>query len=489
MTWGPGWIWAIIEWRDLFIPMVRFIDLFVLGMLMIYSVNALFQMVTAYLELLHVRRESETITPWWLLTGKVTLPISILVPAYNEEKTIVESVRSLLALHYPDFEVIVVNDGAKDRTMKVLIEAFELERVNRVYPQSAPCKRILGICASRRYPNLTVVDKENGGKSDALNAALNLSRNPLVCMVDADSMLEPDSLLRMVRPFILEPETMMAVGGKIRIANGCEVKSGQVVKARIPRTFLPLMQTVEYIRAFQMARLSWSRVQSVVILSGAFCLYKRMPTLKVGGLSHGTVGEDMELTVKLHRYFLEHKIPYQVRYLPDPVCWTEAPSTWKILKSQRTRWARGMLEVLYKHRDMIFSPRYRMPGSLGLGYFFLFDALGPIIEALGYIIIPVCALTGILNWSFLLAYLGMLFVFGVFVSVGCLFLEEVLSEEQSPPRDLLILTLCAVVENFGYRQLNSFWRIRAAWQFLRKKQGWGTMVRTGFQKSPATPKP
>jgi cellulose synthase/poly-beta-1,6-N-acetylglucosamine synthase-like glycosyltransferase len=474
------------EWREFFIPAVRFIDLWVLSMLGIYCLHYLFQMVTAYRELLHVRREASAITPWWLLTGRVTLPISILVPAYNEEKTIVESVRSLLSLHYPDFEVLVVNDGSKDHTMRVLIDAFQLERVQRVYPLSAPCKPIHAVCASRRYPNLTVVDKENGGKSDALNAGLNLSRCPLVCMVDADSMLEPDSLLRMVRPFILEPERMVAVGGKIRIANGCEVRGGQVVKAQIPRTFLPLMQTVEYIRAFQMARLSWSRVQSVVILSGAFCLYKRAPTLQVGGLSHGTVGEDMELTVKLHRHFLENKIPYQVRYLPDPVCWTEAPSTLKILKSQRTRWARGMLEVLHKHRDMIFSPRHGMPGMLGLGYFFLFDAIGPFIELMGFLIIPTCWLAGILNTPFLLSYLGLLFVFGVFVSVGCLFLEEITSKDQSSPRDLLILTLCAVAENFGYRQLNSLWRIRAVYQFFRKKQGWGKMVRTGFQKTPTT---
>jgi cellulose synthase/poly-beta-1,6-N-acetylglucosamine synthase-like glycosyltransferase len=288
----------------------------------------------------------------------------------------------------------------------------------------------------------------------------------------------------MVRPFILEPEQMVAVGGKIRIANGCEVRGGQVVKAAIPRHYLPLMQTVEYIRAFQMARLSWSRVQSVVILSGAFCLYKRAPTLKVGGLSHGTVGEDMELTIKLHRHFKENRIPYQVRYLPDPVCWTEAPSTLRILRAQRTRWARGMLEVLFKHRDMILSPRYGLPGTLGLGYFFFFDGIGPFIEALGFVIIPTCWLAGILNTPFLLAYLGLLFTFGVFISVGCLFLEEVTSHDAHPPRDLLILTACAVVENFGYRQLNSFWRIHAMWQFIRKKQGWGRMIRTGFQKSP-----
>lgn len=469
--------------RDVVLPLIRFLDTGVLAMLILYAVHFLFQMATAYMELARVKRESVAVSPWWLLTGKISLPISMLVPAYNEEKTIVESVRSLLALQYPDFEVIVINDGSKDRTMNVMIDAFELERVSRLYPQSAPCRTIRAVCASRRYPNLTVVDKENGGKSDALNAGLNLSRKPLVCMVDADSILEPDSLLRMVRPFVLDPERTIAVGGKIRIVNGCEIRSGQVTRVRIPTTLLPLLQTVEYIRAFQMARLSWSRIQSVVILSGAFCLYQRAATLKVGGLSHGTVGEDMELTVKLHRYYRENRIPYQVRYLPDPVCWTESPSTLKILRSQRTRWARGMLEVLSKHRDMIFSPRFGAPGTMGLGYFFVFDAVGPMVELTGLILIPTAWLLGFLNTPFLLAYLGLLFMFGVFVSVGSLFLEELTSKDKSPPRDLLILTLCAVAENFGYRQLNSLWRIHAVYQFVRKKQGWGKMVRTGFQKA------
>jgi cellulose synthase/poly-beta-1,6-N-acetylglucosamine synthase-like glycosyltransferase len=306
-------------------------------------------------------------------------------------------------------------------------------------------------------------------------------------MVDADSMLEPDALLRMVRPFILDPERMVAVGGKIRIANGCEVRGGQVVRVVLPRRFLPLMQTVEYIRSFQMARLGWSRMHAIVVLSGAFCLFQRLPTLRVGGLSHNTVGEDMELTVKLHRYFRENRIPYKIRYLPDPVCWTECPSTLKILGAQRSRWARGMFEVLSKHRDMIFRPRYGPPGVVGLGYCFLIDGVGPLIELAGLVLIPAAWLLGIINLPFLLASLGFMFAFGVFVSVICLFLEEATSKDQLPPRDLALLTGCAVLENFGYRQLNSLWRIRGLWQFFRKKQGWGTMVRTGFQKTPAAP--
>jgi len=472
-----------IEWRDIFVPGVRFVDAWVLAMLAIYAVTYLFQLTTALLELLQSYRKIVSATPWWILTGKVTFPISIIVPAYNEEKTIVESVRSMLSLKYPDFEVVVTNDGSKDRTLAVMTEAFDLKPTQRLYQMSLSCKPFRGVYSSTRYPRLLVIDKENGGRSDALNASLNLSRSPLVCAVDADSMLEPDALLRLVRPFLLEPEEMVAAGGKIRVVNGCEVDGGRVVRAKLPRKLLPLYQTVEYIRSFQIARLSWSKTQSVTIISGAFGLFKRNAVVRVGGFAHNTVGEDMELTVKLHKYFQKNKIKYQIRYLSDPVCWTEVPASLKILRAQRSRWSRGMLEVLFKHRDMVLHPGYGLPGIFGLGYFFFFDAIGPIIELLGYFVIPTCWLMGILNTPFFLAYLGLLFMFGVFVSVGSLFLEEITSEEQRPAKDLLILTLVAFVENFGYRQLNSMWRIEGWWQFLRKKQSWGTMTRAGFTKS------
>jgi cellulose synthase/poly-beta-1,6-N-acetylglucosamine synthase-like glycosyltransferase len=437
--------------------------------------------------LLYSHRRIGSAPPWWVLTSRVTFPISIIVPAYNEEKTIVESLRSMLALEYPDFEIIVTNDGSTDQTLAVLTEAFELRRSDRMFPLAIPCRPIRGVYTSARYPSLTIVDKENGRRSDALNAALNLARNPLICVVDADSMLEPDALLRLVRPFVLNPEWMLAVGGRIRVANGCEVRAGRVVKPGLSHQWVPLFQTVEYIRSFQIARLSWSRIRSVIIVSGAFGLFRRQAVLEVGGFYHDTVGEDMELTVKLHRYFREKQLRYEVRYLSDPVCWTEVPSNLKVLRSQRTRWARGMLEVLWRHRVMIFSPRYGMPGMFGLGYFFIFDAVGPILELLGMIIIPSCWIAGVLNVESFLALVGLLCMFGVFVSVGSLFLEEITSTEKSSPHDLAIMTLAALLENFGYRQLNSVWRIEGLWQYLRGKKGWGTMTRAGFTKAKGGP--
>jgi cellulose synthase/poly-beta-1,6-N-acetylglucosamine synthase-like glycosyltransferase len=474
-----------LDLKHLFLPLTRLVDLWVLCAVTIYAGCYIFQLLSAFIEVRRTLRQGKSVTPWWLLTSKVNLPISICVPAYNEEKSIVESTRSLLGLHYPDFEVIIANDGSKDNTLKVMTEAFDLKPVRRVYPHSVPCAKIRGVYASARYSRLTVVDKENGRRADAINAALNLARNPLVCVVDADSMLEPDALLRLVRPFILEPEEMVAAGGKIRVVNGCEIRSGHVVKVGLASRLVPLFQTIEYIRSFQIARLSWSRIQSVMIVSGAFGLFKRDLVLKVGGYFHATVGEDFELVVRIHRYCHDHKIRYKICYLPDPVCWTEVPPNLKILRSQRVRWARGMLEVLWRHRGMIFRPKYGLPGVYGLGYFFIFDAVGPFFEGLGYIVIPTCWLLGVLNTQFFLAFMGLLFIFGVFVSVGSLFLEELGSTEKSSPKDLAILTLCAFAENFGYRQLNTLWRIEGWWHFLQKKQGWGTMTRAGFTQKPA----
>jgi len=473
--------------RDIFLSAVWYFNGLVLTLLIVQSFIYSWQLGTAYLESRSAQHSALSTKTSWLLAGDFTFPISILVPAYNEQATLEQNIRSLLALHYPDFEVIVVNDGSKDRTLQAVIEAFDLKPADRAYQQAVPHKPILGIYGNPRYPRLLVVDKENGGRSDALNAALDLARCPLFCEVDADSMLDSEALLLAVRPFIQEPERMIAVGGQIRIVNGCEVRNGRVIKAKLPASLLPLLQVVEYTRSFVMARLSWSRMQSIMIVSGAFGLFKRPAAIRVGGFSQNTVGEDMELVVKLHRYYRENGIPYAMRYLPDPVCWTEAPSTLRSLRSQRTRWQRGMLEVLVKHRRMIFSPRYGVPGVVGMGYFFIFDALGPIVEAIGHVVVPLCWLAGILNLSFFLAYLSLTCVFGVFISVGALFLEEISGNQVARARDLAILTFCAVIENLGYRQLNNFWRIQGLWQFLRKKKGWGDMARTGFQVRQAKP--
>ena len=417
---------------------------------------------------------------WRLYAGEAPA-IAVLAPAYNEEVTVIESVKSLLALHYPDFEVLLVNDGSKDRTLEVLIEEFGLSPVERFYELAVDHKPIRGLYASERLPRLLVVDKENGGKSDALNAGINVARAPLFCSMDADSLLEPDALLRAVRPFVEEPTRTVAVGGTIRIANGSRIESGQVVKLRLPTNFLALVQIVEYLRAFLMARLALSAMQSLTVISGAFGLFKREPVIEVGGYSHGTVGEDMELVIKLHRLFRERKQDYRIDFIPEPVCWTEVPDSLTILGRQRARWQRGALETFFRHKIMLFNPRYGRIGFLGMGHVLLVDVLGPIVEVIGYFLVPLLWAAGLLAFDYLLAFLAITFTFGIFVSVATLILEEAELRRFPKARDLAVLTAVAVAENFGYRQLANLWRLRGWWQFLRKQQGWGTMTRKGFK--------
>jgi cellulose synthase/poly-beta-1,6-N-acetylglucosamine synthase-like glycosyltransferase len=412
-------------------------------------------------------------------------PISLLAPAFNEELTVVESVRSLLALQYPDFEVLLINDGSKDGTLARVITEFGLSPVQRYVDTQVPHVAIRGFYASAALPRLLVIDKENGGKADALNAGINACRTSLFCAMDADSILEPDALLRVVRPFIDEPHLTIAAGGTIRIANGCTIDSGRVTAVRLPRNFLALVQIMEYLRAFLMARLALSKMQVLTVISGAFGLFKRQRVVEVGGYSHGTVGEDMELVLKLHRHMRDLKVPYRIEFIAEPVCWTECPEDASVLGRQRSRWQRGALECFAKHKAMCFNPRYGRIGFLGFGQILLVDVIGPLVEILGYVLVPLLYGLGLLALPWLLAFLSVTFTFGVFVSVATLILEEVQLRRFPRAREIAILAFVAVIENFGYRQLSNLWRLQGWWQFLRKQQSWGTMTRKGFGGSPA----
>lgn len=445
---------------------------------------SLIQLPAAWIELRRHSQAEDTESGWQLLISDVAVPISVLVPAYNEEATIVANVRSMQFLQYPDIEIVVVNDGSTDRTLDVLIEAFSLKPVVRAHELNLTHAPVRGLYASDLHPRLLIVDKENGkGKADATNAAVNFSRNPLFCVVDADSLLEPEALLRSVRPFMENPAEMVAVGGTIRILNGCTVREGQIVDVGLPNKFIPLVQSMEYIRAFLVTRLAWSHWGMLSIVSGAFGIFRRNLTLEVGGFSSDSHGEDYDYVVKLHRHMRDQKRPYAMRYVPEPVCWTEAPESLKVLGTQRKRWQRGALQVISKNKDMILNPRYGKFGMLGLIHNMLIDVLGPIAEISGYLLLPLFWAIGALNVEFILAFTALFMVFGIFYSVSTLILEEMELRRTPRARDLLLLGLVAIVENFGYRQINSMWRIIGWWQFLRKQNDWGTMPRKNLAAS------
>ena len=266
------------------------------------------------------------------------IPISVVVPAFNESASIITSVKAMLQLEYPQYELIVVNDGSADDTLEKLIDAFDMQEFPEAYRARVECAAVKRVYRSTRVGNLRVVDKENGGsKADAANAGVNMCRYPLVCIVDADSVLQPDSLRRVVRPFLEDPTTI-AVGGTVRIANGCTVRQGFLEKVGLPRNFLALVQVVEYLRAFLFGRMGWSPINGLLIISGAFGLFHKETLVEAGGYNPKAVGEDMELVLRLHRLMKAKQKPYRITFVPDPVCWTDAPENLRDLKGQRVRW-------------------------------------------------------------------------------------------------------------------------------------------------------
>ena len=408
-------------------------------------------------------------------------PISILVPAYNEEAGIVDSVRSLLALDYPATELVVVSDGSTDATVERMVEAFDLRPADRPTPPFLDHKPVRGVYVPRGRLRLILIDKDNGGKADSLNAGINFARFPLVCGIDADSILEQDALVKAAMPFVEDPLRTVATGGVVRIANGCRIVQGRVAEVALPRTRLPMFQVVEYLRAFLAARTGWSAVNGLLIISGAFGIFRKDAVIAAGGYRTDTVGEDMELVVRLHRTMRELSRDYRIVYVPDPVCWTEAPESTRILRRQRRRWQQGTLETLVSHRRMLLSPRFRAAGLLAMPSVLVFEVLGPLIELAGYAVSLVAWLTGVISLGALGAFFALAFLYGMVLSLGAVVLEDAAFGRYPSRRDVARIILYSVAENLGYRQLTHVWKVEAFWTLWRGG-GWGTMERKGLSR-------
>lgn len=406
-------------------------------------------------------------------------PISIIAPAYNEEAVILESVKSMLQLHYPEFEVIVVNDGSTDRTLEILRGRYRLKKSLRPYQMLIPCRDIKGIYTSEDYPNLVVVDKINGQKADAQNAGINVSKYPLFSVLDSDSLLEPDVMLKLVRPF-LDDEKTIAAGGIVRIANGCRIVAGEVVEIGLSPKWLPNFQVVEYLRAFLFGRVGWDVFNSLLIISGAFGLFKKDVVIGIGGYKQDTVGEDMEIVVRMHRQMREKREPYRITFIPEPVCWTEAPETLKVLGRQRNRWQRGLMDSLWTHKKMLLNPRYGLVGLFAMPFFFFFEMLGPVVELTGYVIFAASLYFHIINIQFAVLFLLVAIVLGIVLSLIALVLEELSFRKYPKYSQVLKLFFFAIFENMGYRQIHTWWRVKGIIDFLKGSKQWGKMERKEF---------
>jgi cellulose synthase/poly-beta-1,6-N-acetylglucosamine synthase-like glycosyltransferase len=436
-----------------------------------------------------------TVLAWFGMTGEVrarrhvaldevfrsplTPGISVLVPAFNEEAVIVESVRSLLGLRYPRHEVVVVSDGSTDNTIDVLNEAFDIAPVRKALRNGVSTAPVRGTYVSRRDRRLVVVDKDNGGRSDALNVGLRAARHPYVCVIDADSLLEADALLKVSKPILDDPDVLAATGGTIRIANNCRVDHGRVVQARVPTKALPTVQVLEYLRAFLVGRVGWSRMNALGIISGAFGLFHRSLVETVGGYSTETVGEDFELTLRLHRYLHERDEPYRIAFVSDPVCWTEVPDDLATLSRQRRRWQRGLWEGLRRHQRMFFNPHYGVVGLVVIPYFAIFEFLSPVFALFGLLVTVLLWVLGVVSTSYILLFLAVSIGMGLLLTTAALSLEE-LAFRRYRRGEMVRLLGYAVLENFGYHQLHDIWRTIGYLDIARGKKGWGEQKRRGF---------
>jgi cellulose synthase/poly-beta-1,6-N-acetylglucosamine synthase-like glycosyltransferase len=420
-----------------------------------------------------------------VLSSANTPPITIIAPAYNEEANIEDSVRAFLQVVYPSLNLVVVNDGSKDGTMARLRERFALVPTDLVVRGDLKTKPIRGLYRSPLDDRLLVVDKENGGKADALNVGINVARTPLVCCVDADSVIDRRALLRMVEPYLYSDKAVVAVGGTVMPANGSRIRDGIVEESGMPSSWLARFQLVEYVRAFVFARMGFNRLGGNLIISGAFGLFSREAVISAGGYEPKTVGEDAELVVRIHRTMREKKRPYQVMHISDPVCFTEVPENLKILGRQRDRWQRGLVDTLWRHRRMMLNPRYGAIGLISLPVFLLFELLAPFIELTGYVLFVKSIIMGSMDALFVGLFFAFSFVWGLLLSVQGLVLETLDRPGIRPLRQHLMLALIAALEGFGYRQMTLWFRVRGVLKFLTGEKAWGEMTRKGLGRKKA----
>jgi cellulose synthase/poly-beta-1,6-N-acetylglucosamine synthase-like glycosyltransferase len=421
----------------------------------------------------------------WMKNTSLAPPISIIVPAHNEEKSIRVAVRKLLELDYPELEIIVVNDGSEDGTLEEMQQEFQLRPVRAVYVSQVKSAPVRALYRSETEPMLVVIDKKAAGsKADAVNAGLNAANSPYVCVVDADSVLEPDALLRIMLPVMQDPERVVAVGGIVRVLNGSKFEADQL-RARLPRKSIEVIQVIEYLRAFLIGREAWAEGNMLTIISGAFGVFRTDLVRAVGGYRAGAIGEDVDLVARLHRYLLDLGSDYRISFLPDPVCWTEVPSDMKSLGRQRARWHKGLLDVLWINRDMLLCPRYGRIGCLAFPYLWLFELIAPMIEVTGLITIIVAAMLGMLSRGFFLQFLIFGYAFATMISIGSVLQEEITYRRYNDWKDMARLITFCFFEHFPYRQLHMFWRLQGLWQYLRGDNDWGALKRKGFASASA----
>ena len=454
---------------------------FCMGFTILLSIIYIIQMFVSFFRVRHDYSRNFSDDYKRYIDSDNLLPISLIIPAFNEQENIVQNIRSLMKIDYPMFEIIVVNDGSTDKTAELVISAFEMHPIETSIRCQIKTQNIRNVYYSKKYPCLTFVDKENGGKSDALNAGINISSYPLFTCLDADSRLEKDALLRLAVEFIKDSRTVVA-GGLVRIANGSKIVDGELRGFTMPKSIVERFQIVEYYRSFLSGRVFWSATNSLLIVSGAFGLFRKQAVIDVGGYKTNTIGEDMEIIIHIHRYMRKNHKKYKVTFNELSVCWTQGPMSMKDIRSQRRRWQIGLMDSLITHFGMTLNPRYGAVGLLSIPYNWIFEFFGAIVEVLGYFIIPFSLIMGELNMFFFVIYFLLAVMLGVILSEGSLVLEQYTHRGAMTARQSIAISIYAILENFGYRQLITIYRVEGIIKYRKLRKSWGKVKRKEFEQ-------
>lgn len=412
--------------------------------------------------------------------------ISVIAPAFNESVTIISNVRSLLTLNYPRFEVVIVNDGSTDDTLEKLVSEFQLVEVDFIFNPVLPSKPVNRIYKStnKAYKRLIVVDKENGkSKADAVNAGINVSAFPYFLNTDVDCILDNDTLLMLIQPFLTEKKRVIATGAPLRMANSCGVDAGMLTDVQPPKSLLPRFQEVEYVRSYIMGKMGWSHIDAVPNVSGGLGLFDKEVAIKAGGYDPKSFGEDMDIVVRMCKYMCEVKEDYAIKYIPQTLCWTEGPSTLKVFIRQRVRWARGLWQIFAAHFKVLFNPKYRRLGLIVFPYNFFFELLAPIVEFTGILYYIYIIIMGYVNWPFAIILLVFVYTFSILVTTVALLWDQITFRQYKSWGDVLSLCGMAFIEPFIYHPLIVYASIKGYLnQIVGKKHIWGNMQRKGFKQ-------
>ncbi|MFC6101615.1 glycosyltransferase family 2 protein [Olivibacter domesticus] len=452
-----------------------------LTLLLIYALLAFFSLIAVK----RYKRLDDLQSLNDLVASSLTPGITVLAPAYNEGLTIIMNVRSLLTLNYPNYEVIIINDGSEDTTLLQMEEEFDLLLIDYAYNERIITQPVKGVYKSKNpaYSKLTVIDKVNGkSKADAVNAGINAANYAHFVCTDVDCVLHKDTLLELIKPVLQEEKKrVIAVGATLRLGNSCDFDHGVMIRMRPPRQLLARFQEVEYIRAFVMGKMGWSVLNSVPNVSGGLGLFDKEVAVSAGGYDHQSFGEDMELMIRMCRFSLDNGIDYVIHYLPKTLCWTEGPATIKVFMRQRTRWARGLAQLMYTHFSMVLRPKYKTMGMVVMPYNFLFELCAPLIEFIGILIYLFMALTGVVNWPYAVILLIFVYTYAVMITTFAILTDQLAFRYYKTWKEVLLLCTTPLMEFFIYHPLTVIFSIKGYLQFLGgKKQSWGNMQRQGM---------